>query len=105
MVDLQETPAVPPEPTGGDDRLGTFIAGSLLLFLGWAVAVGGNLALHAYAGTAGMKLGWIWITSTLGTYAWAVVGFGIVTGFVGLGLLLLGRTLPRGPFVLPGVDY
>ncbi len=96
---------MPPTDPGGDERLGYWIAGGLLLFLGWGMGVVANLLLHELAGTGGMTLVWLRITSTLGPYAWAVVGFGLVTGAVGLGLLLVARTAPKGPFVLPGVDY
>jgi hypothetical protein len=105
VVDLQETPAVPPTPSGGDDRMGTLIAGAILIFLGLDVAIAANLVLHVVAGPGGMTLGWMRITSTLGPYAEAVLGLGIVATAVGFGMILVGRTLPRGPFVLPGVDY
>jgi hypothetical protein len=105
VVDVQETPAVPPMDPGGDPRAGYFAAGGLLLFLGWGLGVVVNLALHAAAGGGGMTVGWIRITSTLGAYAWAVFGFGLVTGAIGVVLLALGRASPKGPFVLPGYDY
>ena len=104
MADLQETPAVPPENVGGDERAGYFAAGGLLIALGWGIGVLANLLLHAIAGK-GMPLVWMRISSTLGPYAWSVFGFGIVTGAVGLGLLLAGRSAPKGALVLPGVDY
>ncbi len=105
MVDIQETPAVPPTDPGGDPRIGCFVAGGILITLGWVIGVVANLVLHAIAGTSGMTVGWVRITSTLGPYALAVLGFGIVTGAVGVGVLLVGRATPKGPFVLPGVDY
>ena len=105
MVDIHETPAVPPTDYGGDERIGYFIAGSILIFLGWVGGVLANLLLHFAAGSSGMTLGWIRITSTLGSYAWAVFGFGLFTGAIGAVLLALGRASPKGPFVLPGVNY
>ncbi len=105
MVDIQEVPAVPPTDMGADDRYGFFAAGGTLLVLGWGLGVLVNLLLHAMAGPSGMTVGWIRITSTLGPYAWAVVGLGVVTGAIGVGLLLLARATPKGPFVLPGADY
>jgi hypothetical protein len=105
VVDLQETPAVPPTDPGGDERIGYLIAGGLLVLLGWGFGVVANLLLHEWAGPGGMPLVWLRITSTLGPYAWAVFGFGLVTGAVGVGLLMVGRAAPKGPFVLPGVDY
>jgi hypothetical protein len=105
VVDLQETPAVPPTDSGGDERTGYLIAGSLLIYLGWGLGVATNLLLHDLAGPSGHSLGWMWITSTLGPYAWAVFGLGLGTGALGVGILLVGRAAPRGPFVLPGVDY
>lgn len=105
MVDIHETPAVPPFDPGGDERLGYFIAGTLLVLLGWVGGVVANLALHALAGSGGMTVGWIRITSTLGAYAWAVFGLGLFAGAVGVVLLALGRASPKGRVVLPGYDY
>ena len=105
VVDLQETPAVPPTDEGGDDRLGFLAAGWTLIALGWGLGVFVNLIAHAIAGTAGMSFLWMRITSTPGPYAWAVFGFGIVTGAIGVGLLSVARATRRGPFVLPGADY
>ncbi len=105
MVDLQETPAVPPMEPGGDVRVGYFAAGSLLVVLGWGLAVVLNLVLHALAGSQGMVLGPVRITSAIGDYAWAVFGLGLFTGALGVVLIGLGRSSPRGPLVLPGYDY
>jgi hypothetical protein len=105
VVDIQETPAVPPTDYAGDGRLGYFIAGGLLIAVGWAFAVGLNLLLHAWAGGGGVSLFGHRITSTLGPYAWATLGFGIFTGAMGVVLLALGRASPKGRFVLPGYDY
>jgi hypothetical protein len=105
VVDLQETPAVPPTDSGGDERLGYLIAGGLLVALGWGFGVAVNVLLHLAAGRGGMAVGWVRITSHFGAYAGAVLGLGIVAGAIGVGLLLVGRSAPRGPFVLPGVDY
>lgn len=105
MVDIHETPAVPPSDPGGDERYGYYIAGILLIVVGWAGGVVANLLLHWLAGSGGMRLGWFRITSTLGSYAWAVVAFGLFAGAVGVVFLALGRSSPRGPLVLPGYDY
>ena len=105
MVDLQESPAVPPLESGGDERLGYHVAGALLIVLGWGLGVLANLALHALAGSGGMPLLWVRITSHVGDYAWGVFGLGIVTGALGVGLLWVARSAAKGPFVLPGVDY
>ncbi|HYB78913.1 MAG TPA: hypothetical protein VEG66_04025 [Thermoplasmata archaeon] len=105
MVDIQETPAVPPLDPGGDVRLGYFVAGGVLIALGWGIAVVANLLAHYLAGTGGMMVAGHELTSTLGPYAWATFGFGLFTGAFGVVLLALGRGSPRGRFVLPGYDY
>jgi len=105
VVDIHETPAVPPMDPGGDERLGYYLAGGLLIALGWGLGVVVNLALHGLAGSQGMTLGWVRITSALGAYAWGVFAFGLFTGAVGTMLLVLARNSPKGPLVLPGYDY
>ncbi len=90
---------------GGDERLGYYLAGGLLVFLGWALAVVANVLLHAAAGSGGMTVGWVRITSAWGAYAWATLAFGLFTGTVGVVLLALGRGAPKAPLVLPGYDY
>jgi hypothetical protein len=105
VVDVHETPAVPPEDPGGDERLGYYVAGGLLILLGWGGGVVANLLAHWMAGSAGMTIGWIRITSSMGSYAWAVLGFGLFAGAVGVVLVGLGRASPSGPFVLPGYNY
>lgn len=105
MVDIQETPAVPPMDPGGDERVGYFLAGAILVALGWGFAVLLNLWLHYMAGSGALSFGGHTITSTLGSYAWATLGFGIFVGAFGVVLIALGRTYPKGPLVLPGYDY
>jgi hypothetical protein len=105
VVDIQETPAVPPFDPGGDVRAGFFLGGAILIAVGWGFAVALNLLLHSLAGTGGMTIAGHVITSTLGPYAWATFGFGVFTGAFGVVLLALGRTSPKGPLVLPGYDY
>jgi hypothetical protein len=105
VVDVQETPAVPPTDYGGDERAGCFLAGATLIVLGWGLAVFANLALHLWAPSGGFTVAGIWFGHTIGTYAWAALGFGIVTGVVGVGLLFVGQATPKGRVVLPGVDY
>jgi hypothetical protein len=105
VVDIQETPAVPPMDPGGDTRVGYFLAGAILVVLGWGVGVVLNLVLHYLAGGAGLTFAGHTITSTLGAYAWATFAFGLATGAFGVVLVALGRASPKGPLVLPGYDY
>jgi len=105
VLDIQETPAVPPFDPEGDTRLGYFVAGGVLIVLGWGVAVLLNLLLHLLAGSGGMTVAGHEFTSTLGPYAWASFAFGLFTGALGVVLLLLGRSSPKGRLVLPGYDY
>ncbi len=105
MVDVRETPAVPPTDYGGDERAGYFLAGAMMIFLGWGLGVLLNVALHMAAPASGLTVAGIWFGPTIGTYAWAAVGFGLVTGLVGVGLLFVGQATPKGRLVLPGTDY
>lgn len=105
MVDLQETPATPPVDYGGDPQLGWLIAAAVLIFLGWWMAVVVNIAAHLFAPSGGYVLIWVHVYPSLGPYAWAILGLGLVTGALGVCLLALGRRSPRGPIVLPGYEY
>lgn len=106
MVDLQETPATPPEDFGSDPRLGWQIGGGLFLFLGWGVAVVINALAHAIAPPGGMRLWWnVWIGPHMGGFAWITLGIGLFTGSLGVVFLYLAHTSAPGPIVLPGYDY
>ena len=105
VVDIQETPAVPPMDPGGDERVGYYVAGALLIFLGWGLGVVGYVLLHLMAGSGGMTLAWIRITSPFGDYAWAMLGFGLFSGAIGAVLVALGRASAKAPLVLPGYPY
>lgn len=104
MVDLQETPAVPPFEGGGDERYGWYAAGSLLVGLGWGFGVVLNVLLHRLAPAGGHRLEGIYFGPSFGPYAWATLGLGLATGAIGVALIGLARGAPRGKFVLPGVD-
>ncbi len=105
MVDIQETPAVPPFDPQGDERRGYFIAGGLLIFLGWGLGVVANALLHYLAPKGGMRFFGVYFAPALGSYAWATLAFGLGTGAMGIVLLLVGRSAPKGAIVLPGYDY
>lgn len=105
MTDVHDSPAVPDQATGGDERLGLFLAGAVLLALGWGLAVAVNLLLHWMAPTGGWVVGPSRITDRFGSYSLWTVAFGLFTGAVGVVLLWLGRRTAEGPFVLPGVSY
>ncbi len=105
MTDLQETPAVPPMDPGGDERIGFHAAGSLLVLLGWGVGVFLNLVLHWTAPAAGRRIGPYVLFPALGPYAMALLLFGAVTGLLGIAILWIARSSPKGPLVLPGFAY
>ena len=105
MADLQETPAVPPTDPGGDERLGFEVAGGLLVTFGWGIGVVANVLLHRLAPANGVVIGSIRLFPKLGPYSWAVLGFGLFAGALGVALLLLSRSAPKGPVVLPGYPY
>jgi hypothetical protein len=105
VVDTQETPAVPPFDPQGDERAGYFIGGGLLIAAGWGVALFLNLALHLHAPTGGRIFFGLRVGSAWGPEGIAAALFGAFTGAMGVVLLALGRSSPRGPLVLPGVDY
>ena len=104
MVDLQETPAVPPFDPKGDVRLGLFGAGGTLIVLGWGLGVVLNVVLHRLAPSGGHRLWHVFFGPTFGPYAWATLGLGLVAGAFGVVLIGLARNSPTGPFVLPGVE-
>ncbi len=105
MVDLQETPATPPEDYGGDLRIGWQITGAILVAVGWGGGVVANLVAHIMAPSSGLTLLWVHVYPTMGAYSLAILGMGLFAGLFGVVLWILGRSSPRGPFVLPGYDY
>ncbi len=96
---------MPPFDAGGDERLGYFVGGGLLIALGWGAGVILNLVLHETAPGGGHRLWHLFFGPSLGPYALAVLGLGLVAGAFGVVLLALGRLTPKGPFVLPGAEY
>ena len=105
MVDLSESPAVPPFDPKGDERLGYFLAGGLLIAVGWGVALVLNILLHRWAAAGATHLWTLRVGARWGPEGIAVALFGAATGAVGVVLVLLGRESPRGPIVLPGAEY
>jgi hypothetical protein len=104
VVDVSETPAVPPFDPKGDVRIGYYLAGAILIAVGWGLGVVLNVALHLMAPAGGHRLEHVYFGPSLGPYAWATLGLGLFTGGFGVVLLALGRSSPAGPFVLPGVE-
>lgn len=105
MVDLQETPAVPEEAYGGDERWGLEAAGVTLVVLGWVLGVALNLWLHLSAPSTGTVLGPVVIHHALGDFAWATLLIGAMTGAIGVVIAWVARESPKGPLVLPGGVY
>lgn len=105
MVDVSETPATPPFDSKGDERIGYFAAGGTLLFLGWGLGVVVNLLLHWEARMGSFQVWTVHFGPTMGAYSWAVFALGLAAGAVGVALLGIARTTPRGAFALPGADY
>jgi len=105
MTDLSQNPPVPPEDTGGDERIGYALAGLLLMLFGIGVCIIGNLVVHAFAGTSGVTIGPWHVGTTFGSYAYAALALGVLTGGFGAGLIALALRTPSGPFVLPGGTY
>jgi hypothetical protein len=105
VVDLAETPAVPPEDPGGDERIGLTIAGALFLLLGFGIGVIANLYVHDTASASGTPFGPWTITPALGPYAWATLAGGVIVGVLGILFLWLARFEARGPLKLPGTAY
>lgn len=86
-------------------RLGYFAAGGTLIAVGWGLGVIGNGVAHLEAPSGGFRFYSWTIGRSMGPYAWALLGLGLLVGAFGLVLLLLGRGSPKGAFVLPGYDY
>lgn len=105
MSDLDDRPAVPPLDAGGDERYGFFVAGAILILLGWGVLLLLNLLLHRMAPSSGLAFGPLTVYPGFGPFAWIASALGAVTGLIGLALLQFGRSSPKGPFVLPGQPY
>lgn len=105
MVDLRETPAVPPMDTGGDDRLGFRVAGAVLVVLGWGIADLLNVLLHRAAPTAGLAVGPYTVFPAFGLLGEITFVVGLFTGLIGVGLLWVAESAPRGPLVVPGYPY
>jgi hypothetical protein len=105
VVDIMETPATPPFDSQGDERIGYFIAGALLIVLGWVLGVAVNLLLHWEARSGAFQIWSVHFGPTMGAYSWAVFALGLASGAVGTAFLLIARTTPKGAFALPGADY
>jgi hypothetical protein len=105
VANLEEMPATPPFDAGGDERIGYYVAGGTLIFLGWVLGVAVNLVLHWEAGMGPFQVWTVHFGPTMGPYAWAFFALGLATGAVGAALVAVARGIPRGPFVLPGADY
>jgi hypothetical protein len=105
LTDLEEKPAVPALPIGGDERLGRYLAGGILAVGGWGVLLGLNLLAHRLAPSSGLSLDVVVVYPTLGPFAIAAAALGAVVGVIGVVLCVQARSEPEGPFVLPGQPY
>ncbi|MCI4337072.1 MAG: hypothetical protein L3K17_07785 [Thermoplasmata archaeon] len=105
MVDIHEVPAVPEMDPGGDARLGWFLAGGLLIVIGWGLATILNVVAHAMAPATGTALGPVRVFPHWGLYGEVTLGIGLFTGLIGAGLIWLAYRSPEGRIVLPGYPY
>jgi hypothetical protein len=105
VTELSDTPAVPPEDRGGDERIGYRAGGVFLIVVGWGLGVLVNIAVHRMAPSAGEVIGPWRIYPALGVYALGLVALGAVAGVVGVFMLWLAQQSPPGKFVLPGAQY
>lgn len=104
-VDVHETPAVPPEDSGGDERAGMIAAGGVLVTLGWVLGVVANVFVHLAAPSGGFVLGPVVVGHAFGGYAWMTLIIGALTGALGVAVAWSGRASAAGPLVLPGGSY
>jgi hypothetical protein len=105
MTDLSERPPVPSEETGGDERIGLGMAGSLLLVFGVGFCIAINIALHEMAGPTGVLVGPWLVGHAFGPYGYAALALGLLTAAFGAVLIYLSARTRHGPFVLPGSIY
>jgi hypothetical protein len=105
VTELDERPAVPPMDTGADERYGFFVAGALLVLIGWGLLTALNVLLHRIAPASGFHVGSWALYPAFGAYAWIAAALGLVTGLLGAVLIQYGRDSPKGRFVLPGEPY
>lgn len=105
VVDVHETPAVPEFDAGGDARLGWYLAGALLILVGWGVGVLANVVAHARAPAAGLAIGPWHVYAQYGLFAEVTLGIGLFAGAIGAGLVWLAYRTPPGPLRLPGYPY
>jgi hypothetical protein len=105
MDSARERPAVPPMDSGGDERVGGFVTGGVLVAIGWGLGIVANVTVHLMAPTGGLAFFGLRVFPHLGPFAWITFGIGLATGALGAGIAWVARESPPGPVVLPGYPY
>lgn len=88
----------------GNRRAGYFIAASFLLILGFGVGVALNILVHITAPSQGVRVFFVTVYPYFGWYAVLVLALGVVSAFIGLGMIWLGLNERFGRLSLPDTE-